>query len=96
MPWLEKHIEDDFVEWVEESYGDWYVLKAKMHRKGWPDRLILGPRRTIYFIEFKQPGEEPSKVQEYVFGLIRKLGFKVYVCESTESAQEIFRSYLHT
>lgn len=92
MPWLEKHIEKNFVDWIEEFYTEWYAIK--INKRGWPDRLILGPGPTVFFIEFKLPGEEPRRMQVYVFGMLRKLGFKVYVCESTEEAESIVRSHL--
>lgn len=95
MPWLEKHIEDNFVEWVEENYGkDWYCKKVKTFGRGWPDRIILGPKATVYFIEFKQPGEHPTRVQLFIHSILIKMGFEVYVCTSEQQAEETFRNYL--
>ena len=94
MPWLEVHIENNFVEFVEEGYGDWHCKKVKKFGRGWPDRILIGPKATVYFIEFKQPGEDPTKVQLYIHNLLRKLGFDVHVCHSTEEAERIFRTYL--
>lgn len=45
---------------------------------GVPDRLILLPGGNLIFVEMKKPGEKERKRQEYVQGLLRKLGFEVF------------------
>ena len=85
----ETYIESTFCEWVECHEG-WHALKL-LKRVGWPDRLIIGPGATAYFIEFKRPGEEPELIQEFIHDILKKLGFEIYVCEAIEQAKEIFR-----
>lgn len=51
---------------------------------GVPDRIVLMPGARIDFIELKSEGEEPRKLQVYVHGLLRKLGFNVYVIDNDE------------
>lgn len=92
MPWLEKHIEKNFVDWIDEFHPSWFALK--MRQRGWPDRLLLGPGPTVFFIEFKLPGKEPRRMQEYIHKILKEMGFRVYVCESTEEAESIVRSHL--
>ena len=46
---------------------------------GMPDRLVLLPRGKIGFVEVKAPGKEPRPLQVARHGLLRRLGFKVYV-----------------
>lgn len=45
---------------------------------GVPDRIILLPGGKLIFVEMKRPGETERKRQQYVQGLLRKLGFEVY------------------
>ncbi len=44
---------------------------------GVPDRIILVPMGRIYFVETKAPGKKLRKLQEWVCGVIRGLGFVV-------------------
>jgi hypothetical protein len=62
-----------------ESQG-YYLLKwVSPGVRGVPDRILLGPKRFIVFIEFKAPGEKPSVLQEIWLGRIRKFFFKAEV-----------------
>ena len=45
---------------------------------GVPDRMILLPGGNLIFVEMKKPGETERKRQEYVHGILRKLGFEVF------------------
>lgn len=51
---------------------------------GMPDRLVLLPHSKIAFIEVKRHGEKPRPLQEARHGLLRRLGFKVYVLDDGE------------
>lgn len=51
---------------------------------GMPDRLILLPHGKISFIEVKRYGEKSRPLQESRHGLLRQLGFKVYVLDDGE------------
>lgn len=57
-------------------------------RKGVPDRLVVGPGFS-FFIEFKAPGEVPSKQQEREIKRLRDLGQNVYVCDREGQAEAI-------
>ena len=54
---------------------------------GVPDRIILLPGAHVIFVELKKPGKKERKRQEYVQGLLRKLGFEVY--SSVSSKEQI-------
>lgn len=54
---------------------------------GVPDRIILLPGAHVIFVELKKPGKKERKRQEYVQGLLRKLGFEVY--SSVRSTEQI-------
>ena len=51
---------------------------------GMPDRLVLLPHGKFAFIEVKRHGEKPRPLQEARHGLLRRLGFKVYVLDDGE------------
>jgi len=94
---LETSIEESWVLWVKQHYPDWFVIKLKaIGMRGWPDRLIIGPGPTLYFIEFKRPGEKPRKLQDWLHDKLRRWGFNVWVCTTKKEAQEIFQGYLQT
>lgn len=56
---------------------------------GMPDRLVLMPSGRISFVEVKRHGEKPRPLQEARHGMLRRLGFKVYVLDSPEQIQKI-------
>lgn len=67
---------------------------------GMPDRLVLLPKGRIAFVEVKRPGEKsasPARVrplQEARHGMLRRLGFKVYVLDDGEQIGGILREIL--
>lgn len=52
---------------------------------GFPDRVVLMPGGKISFVELKTTGKKPTPRQVYVIGLLKKLGFEVFVIDSKES-----------
>lgn len=51
---------------------------------GMPDRIVLLPCSRIGFVEVKAPGEKPRPLQLSRHGLLRRLGFKVYVLDDEQ------------
>ena len=49
---------------------------------GMPDRLVLLPGGRMAFVEVKAPGKKPRPLQASRHGLLRRLGFKVYVLDN--------------
>lgn len=58
---------------------------------GMPDRLVLLPMGRIAFVEVKRHGEKPRPLQEARHGLLRRLGFAVYVLDDGEQIGEILK-----
>ena len=58
---------------------------------GMPDRLVLLPMGRIAFVEVKRHGEKPRPLQEARHGLLRRLGFVVYVLDDGEQIGEILK-----
>ena len=48
---------------------------------GVPDRIVLLPHGLMAFVEVKAPGKKPRPLQVSRHGLLRHLGFKVYVLD---------------
>ena len=79
----EKIIEQHLVKAVKNSGG----IAPKLVCPGFdgmPDRLVLLPEGKIGFVEVKAPGKEPRPLQVARHGLLRRLGFKVYVLDAPE------------
>ena len=51
---------------------------------GMPDRIVLLPGGHIGFVEVKASGEKPRPLQLSRHGLLRRLGFKVYVLDDEQ------------
>ncbi len=51
---------------------------------GMPDRLLLLPHGKFAFVEVKAPGEKPRPLQLARHGMLRKLGYQVYVLDDAE------------
>lgn len=76
----EKQIERKLVSKVKAAGG----IAPKFVSPGYdgmPDRLLLFPGGRIAFAEVKAPGEKPRPLQIARHGLLRRLGFKVYVLD---------------
>ena len=69
-------------------------LALKLVCPGWigvPDRLILMPGGRAYFAETKDLGKRPRPRQMYVHGVLRRLGFTVFVPDSYTAVDEMMR-----
>ena len=66
-------------------------LLVKIHHGivGLPDRLLLRPGGSAAFIEFKRPGERPTKIQAYWLGRLRGMGFEVAVVRSLHAFDKV-------
>lgn len=86
MSVLEKDIENAVVQWAIKQ--GFLAPKVKFTEAGWPDRLFLGHGASI-FIEFKRPGEQPDKLQEFRIEQLNKRGIPAYWCDSFADAISI-------
>ena len=70
-----------------EAHG-WMALKllSQLHR-GLPDRLVLAEYGIAFFAEIKTTGKKPTRLQKHCHELLRKLGFQVFVIDSTDSLE---------
>ena len=56
---------------------------------GMPDRLVLLPGGKLAFVEVKRHGMKPTPLQLSRHGMLRRLGFRVYVLDAVEQIGEI-------
>ena len=84
----ESSLETSVVEWAKK-HGVHYCIKLQgMGNKSYPDRLFLMPGGKVLMIEFKRPGETPTKLQEYCHDELRNLGYDVEVHSTRQGAIE--------
>lgn len=92
MPVLETDIEDAVCKHAEGR--GWLAAKLQwLSQTGWPDRTFLSRPARVFFIEFKKPGGIVSKKQHYWIGVLRELGFDVYVVDDIETGIAIVNQY---
>ena len=60
--------------------------------EGWPDRMLLY-RGHVLFIEFKAPGEKPTKLQEWMHEKLRAQGFRVEVVDDTVKGRKLIQDW---
>ena len=58
---------------------------------GMPDRIVLMPNGKMAFVEVKALGEKPRPLQLARHGMLKRLGFKVYVLDSMEQIETIIQ-----
>ena len=79
----EKAIEGKLVQMVKATGGIAPKFVSPSFA-GMPDRIVLLPGGCIGFVEVKAPGEKPRLLQLSRHGLLRRLGFKVYVLDDEQ------------
>lgn len=79
----EKLVERRLVELIHINNGMCIKLSS-MHLIGLPDRLCLLPKAKIAFVELKTTNKKPTKIQVFVHGKLRALGFRVEILDTVE------------
>ncbi len=88
---LEKEVEQYLCKKVKKELQGWALKFVSPGLNGVPDRIVLVPMGRIYFVELKAPGKKLRKLQEYVCGLIKQLGFKVLRIDTKEKVDAFVR-----
>jgi len=76
----EKQLEQQLVSAVKAADGVAVKLVCPGF-DGMPDRLLLFPGGRIAFVEVKAPGQKPRALQVARHGMLRRLGFQVFVLD---------------
>lgn len=84
----ESNIEKRVVRIAEEK--GWNIYKfVSPNNRGVPDRLAIKQGRCL-FVEIKQPGKKPTKLQEHIHAEFAKQGFVVHVIDNEADARQLF------
>lgn len=67
-----------------------YRKQSGPGKRGKLDKYFFRAVREIVFVEFKAPGEKPSKLQERELRLLRAAGFEAHVIDNIEAGRRIF------
>lgn len=57
------------------------------NQSGVPDRIVIAPNGTLYFVELKRPGQQPRPLQQSVFDKLRNYGHPVYIIDNKDIAK---------
>lgn len=84
----------DVENWAKQYARDtgWWVRKfTSPAQRAVPDDIFLKKGR-VFWVEFKAPGQVPTKAQEMEHDVIREHGGTVYICNGREQFVEIIES----
>lgn len=84
----EANIEKEFVDYAKANYCLAEKLVLLVGR-GWPDRTVLCPGGILFFIEFKKKDKPLTKKQIAIRKILKRFGFKYYVCDQIGQAEAI-------
>ena len=84
----EKVLEAKLREAIKARGGRALKFLSQFHR-GMPDRLVLLPKGRVFFVELKSTGRTPEPLQRKAHNDLRRLGFSVYVIDTTEKLQDL-------
>jgi hypothetical protein len=88
---LESEVEKKLCKRVKEELHGRAFKFVSPGQNGVPDRIILIPMGRIYFVETKAPGKKLRRLQEWVCGLIRDLGFEVIRIDTIDKVEMFIR-----
>ena len=94
MSSLESFIERRAVQLILSRLGVTCIKVTPSGTTGWPDRLAIMPDGGVVWIEFKQPGAQPTPKQNYIHRMLRGLGHQVEVCDNALVAVKIIEDAL--
>lgn len=89
----EKIVESYLVRRVKQAGGKCYKFVSPGNN-GVPDRIVLLPIGSVYFVETKAPGEKPRPSQLVVHRDMKRLGFSVRVLDSKNAIDEFMEEVM--
>ncbi len=89
----ESKLEEKFRKMVEQAGGRAYKFVSPGN-DGVPDRLVILPGGRIGFVELKQEGERPRKLQKFRMQELDKLGCYTAVVDSVMAGEAVIREML--
>lgn len=89
---LESSVENRLKIEVEKA-GGWCLKLHATSISGLPDRICLFPGGHIVFVELKQFGKKPRKIQLFMHEKLRRLGFRVEVIDLSSQCVLLAKEY---
>ncbi len=90
---LEKELELKFKERVKSAGGIAYKFTSPGN-DGVPDRLVILPGGQVGFVELKQKGKKPTKLQTRQIERLRRLGCFVCILDNLADIESIITDIL--
>lgn len=87
----EKVIERLLVRKIKDN-GGMCIKLISDYINGLPDRMCLLPGGRIVFVELKSTGQKPRKIQLYMHGVLRGLGFRVEVIDTLAGVENFIET----
>lgn len=87
----EKDIERLLVRKIKDN-GGMCIKLISDYINGLPDRMCLLPGGRIVFVELKSTGQKPRKIQFYMHGVLRGLGFRVEVIDTLAGVENFIET----
>lgn len=84
---LEVNLESQFTDWAIVSLGAIVYKIQGQGNKGNPDRIYLLPNGRHAIIEWKRPGEEPTKLQQLKHKRLREKNQPIKVFDNVANAK---------
>lgn len=86
----ESQLKSKCKKYIEEKYGHYVLLPEQYIKSGDPDMIICF-YGVFVAIEFKLPGNAPTKLQRHKLLTIVKSGGYAYLCYSYRQFKELMR-----
>ena len=84
---LEKHFEEDVIDYAEQLGGEAWKLK-KDGERGFPDRTLFLPGGVLTLVELKRPKVgKTSPQQKKILRRLQELGFTAKVCDDLDDVR---------
>ncbi len=87
----EKFLEKKLKSEVSKA-GGWSIKLLPFLVAGLPDQMCLFPGGRAVFAEVKETGKKPTKLQSSIHRKIAKLGFQVWVVDSSDLINELIEN----
>lgn len=87
----EKDIERLLARKIKDN-GGMCIKLISDYINGLPDRMCLLPGGRIVFVELKSTGQKPRKIQLYMHGVLRGLGFRVEVIDTLAGVENFIKT----
>ncbi len=88
---LEKDIEKKVCDYAKTKNVLVYKFTSPA-RAAVPDRLFIGPKGRVWFVEFKREGQKPTPAQEREHTRLRGHSVSVFVIDDVEQGKAVVDS----